>query len=85
VLVVLIVLAVAAFIKLQPTAPPLTLPTAAARPPAGSLDGRWDVAAGSVEGFRVQETILGLSNDSVGRTNAVTGTIRLRHSPSPSR
>ena len=74
-LVVLIVLAVGAFIKLQPTPAPLALPTAAASPPAGPLAGTWAVAAGSAAGFRVQETILGLSNDSVGRTNAVTGTI----------
>jgi polyisoprenoid-binding protein YceI len=74
---VLVVLAIAAFIKLQPTAPPLVLPTAAASPPAGPVDGTWDVAAGSVAGFRVQETILGLSNDSVGRTDAVTGTITI--------
>src|ERR1039457_1952313 len=74
-LIVLIVLAVGAFIKLQPPPAPLALPTAAASPPAGPLAGTWDVAAGSAAGFRVQETILGLSNDSVGRTNAVTRTL----------
>ena len=51
------------------------LPTAGARGPAGPLAGTWDVAAGSVAGFRVQETALGISNETVGRTHAVTGTI----------
>jgi polyisoprenoid-binding protein YceI len=76
-LVVLIVLAIGAFIKLQPTPAPLALPTAAASAPVGPLGGTWAVSAGSVAGFRVQETILGMSNDSVGRTNAVTGTLAL--------
>src|ERR1017187_6382493 len=48
---------------------------AGARGPAGPLAGTWDVAAGSVAGFRVQETALGISNETVGRTHAVTGTI----------
>ncbi len=73
VLAVLAVLAAVIFIKLQPAPAPLELPTAAASAPAGPLDGTWDVAAGSVAGFRVQETFLGMSNDTVGRTNAVTG------------
>lgn len=70
----LIVLAVAAWIKLQPAPAPLTLP-AAALAPAGPVDGTWQVAAGSVAGFRVQESALGFRNDTVGRTRAVTGTI----------
>jgi polyisoprenoid-binding protein YceI len=77
VLVVLVVLAVGAFIKLQPTLSPLVLPTAGVSAPAGPLQGTWDVAAGSAAGFRVPETALGISNDTVGRTNAVTGTIAL--------
>ena len=76
-LVVLVVLAAVIFIKLQPAPAPLALPTAAASAPAGPLDGTWDVAAGSVAGFRVQETFLGMSNDTVGRTHAVTGTITI--------
>jgi polyisoprenoid-binding protein YceI len=75
VLVVLVVVAVGAFIKLQPSLSPLVLPTATASTPVGPLGGTWDVAVGSLAGFRVQESFLGLSNDSVGRTNAVTGVI----------
>ena len=72
--VALLVLAVAAWIELQPAPAPLTLPAAAAAP-AGPVDGTWQVAAGSLAGFRVQESALGFSNDAVGRTRAVTGTI----------
>src|ERR1035438_4221818 len=82
VLVVLVVLAVGAFIKLQPTLSPLVLPTAGASAPAGPLAGTWDVAAGSVAGFRVHETALGISNDTGRRTHAVTRTIA---SPGPRR
>jgi polyisoprenoid-binding protein YceI len=74
-LVVLLVLAVGLFIKLQPTPAPLVLPSGAAGAPTGRLDGTWDVAAGSLAGFRVQETALGFSNDTVGRTSAVSGAV----------
>jgi polyisoprenoid-binding protein YceI len=74
-LVVLLVLAVGLFIKLQPTLAPLVLPGGAVSAPAGPLDGSWTVATGSVAGFRVQEIALGFSNDTVGRTSAVTGTL----------
>jgi hypothetical protein len=75
VLAVLAVAAVAIFIKLPPAPPPLALPTARASAPAGPLGGTWDAATGSVAGFRAQESALGFSNDVVGRTNAVTGTL----------
>jgi polyisoprenoid-binding protein YceI len=74
-LVALVVLAAALFIKLQPSPAPLALPTAAAGAPAGPLGGTWVAAAGSVAGFRVRESAFGMSNDTVGRTSAVTGTI----------
>jgi len=72
---VLIVAAAGAFIKLQPAAPALVLPTAHASTPVGPLDGTWAAGSGSVAGFRVREAALGFSNDVVGRTTAVTGTI----------
>jgi polyisoprenoid-binding protein YceI len=74
-LVLLVVLAVGLFVKLQPSPAPLTLPRGAARPPVGPVNGTWDVTAGSVAGFRVQESALGFSNDVVGRTEGVAGTI----------
>jgi polyisoprenoid-binding protein YceI len=64
-----------AFIKFQPTLAPLALPATTGSAPAGPLDGQWDAAAGSAAGFRVPETALGISNDAVGRTSAVTGTV----------
>jgi polyisoprenoid-binding protein YceI len=74
-LVVLVVLAAGIFIKLQPTLAPLALPTGAASAPAGPIDGTWAAAAGSAAGFRVRESAFGMSNDTAGRTSAVTGTI----------
>jgi polyisoprenoid-binding protein YceI len=72
-LVALIVLGAWAFIKFGPTAPPLALPTGPASTPAGPVNGSWAIADGSVAGFRVRESALGLSNDAVGRTTVVTG------------
>jgi polyisoprenoid-binding protein YceI len=74
-LVALVVAAAGIFIKLQPTLPALTLPTARASAPVGPVDGTWDVAAASAAGFRLREATLGFSNEVVGRTKAVTGTI----------
>jgi len=76
-LVVLLVAAVALFIKLQPTQPPLALPAGPASAPAGPLSGTWQAAPGSVAGFRVQESALGFSNDVVGRTSSVSGTLTI--------
>jgi polyisoprenoid-binding protein YceI len=72
-LLVLVVVAAVAIIRLQPSQPPLALPAAAAVP-AGQLDGTWHVATGSVAGFRVRESLLGVGNDVTGRTGDVTGT-----------
>jgi polyisoprenoid-binding protein YceI len=74
-LVVLVVLAAGLIVKLQPSAPPLALPVGAASAPVGPLNGSWAAAAGSVAGFRVRESAFGMSNDTVGRTSAVTGTV----------
>ncbi len=67
--------AVAAFIKLGPSAAALELPPGRVSTPAGPLSGVWQVSGGSLAGFRVQESALGLSNDVGGQTAAVTGTI----------
>jgi polyisoprenoid-binding protein YceI len=71
----IVVLVAWAFVKFGPTAAPLALPPGPASAPAGPLDGSWTVASGSIAGFRVQETALGMSNDAVGRTSAVAGAI----------
>lgn len=73
-LVALVVVAIAVFIK-QPAPPPLTLPAGSVSPPSGPAGGTWQAAPGSVAGFRVPESAMGISNDVVGRTSALTGTI----------
>ncbi len=78
VLVVLIAVA-AASVKPQAGPPPLALPTAAAAPAAGPVDGRWSLGAGSVAGFRVSQNILGKHADMVGRTHTFTGSITVAH------
>jgi hypothetical protein len=62
-------------VKLQPSPAPLVLPTGAAAAPVGPLNGTWDVAPGSLAGFRVRETAVGMTNETVGRTSDVTGTV----------
>lgn len=73
-LAVIVVGGAAIFVRSQPSAAPLTLPSGAARPTAGPADGTWDVTAGSAAGFRIRESALGFGNDVTGRTTAVTGT-----------
>jgi polyisoprenoid-binding protein YceI len=76
-LILLVVLAVGLFVTLQPSPAPLTLPSGAARPAVGPVDGMWSSVAGSVAGFRVRESALGFSNEVVGRANGVAGTITI--------
>jgi deazaflavin-dependent oxidoreductase (nitroreductase family) len=74
-IVIVVIGAIAAFVKFGPSAPALALPAGTVRAPAGPLDGTWQVAAGSRAGFRVKEYVIGLSNYVGGTTQAVTGTI----------
>jgi polyisoprenoid-binding protein YceI len=72
---VLALLAAAVYFVVSPAAAaPLALP---ARPaaPAGPVSGTWSVARGSLAGFRVPVTAVGISHDVVGRTGAVTGSV----------
>jgi polyisoprenoid-binding protein YceI len=73
------------------SAPPLTLPTVTTTPVAAGattpstatstgavvVDGVWNVSSGSTAGYRVQETLFGVSNTAIGRTSAVTGSITI--------
>lgn len=63
------------FIVDQPSPAPLTLPRARAAAPAGPLNGTWGITAGSVAGFRVRASALGIGTDVVGRTSVVSGAI----------
>jgi polyisoprenoid-binding protein YceI len=73
VLVVLIVGLVAVASKPQPVPAPLTLPATAATA-VGPADGTYQPTSGSVAGFRIEQTVLGLTSDVVGRTTDITGT-----------
>jgi polyisoprenoid-binding protein YceI len=42
---------------------------------SGELAGTWTVGAGSIAGYRVEETLFGQSSEAAGRTEAVTGEI----------
>ncbi|MET8162594.1 YceI family protein [Sphaerisporangium sp. NPDC005289] len=77
-LVVVTLVTAALAVKLQPTPAPLTLPASAAAP-VGPLDGTWQVSPESVAGFRVEQTVLGLTSDVVGRTEGVTGSVVIAH------
>jgi deazaflavin-dependent oxidoreductase (nitroreductase family) len=57
----------------RPGPPPLALPSSAADAPVGPLDGHWTVSEGSIAGFRIDQVVLGLRADVVGRTGEVTG------------
>ncbi len=41
------------------------------------VDGNWNIATGSVVGYRIKETLFGQSNTAVGRTSTVTGSIAI--------
>lgn len=73
-LVVVVVVAVIA-VKPRPAPAPLALPSSAAAAPSGPLDGTWRATSGSVAGFRVQQTAIGMTSDVVGRTKDITGTV----------
>ena len=73
---VLVVALVATAIKLQPTPAPLTLP-ATVTTPIGPPDGTYRAVTGSIAGFRIQQSVMGLTSDVVGRTDDVTGTVTI--------
>ena len=62
------------FVVSPPAAAPLALSRSAAAP-VGPVSGTWSVASGSVAGFRVRASAVGIGHDVVGRTSAVTGSI----------
>jgi polyisoprenoid-binding protein YceI len=42
-----------------------------------AVSGTWNIASGSIAGYRIQETLFGQSNTAVGRTSAITGSITI--------
>jgi hypothetical protein len=67
-LAVLVVLAGALALRFWASSPPLALPGGPVAALAGPVDGAWAAGAGSVAGFRVRESALGMSGDVTGRT-----------------
>ena len=63
----------------------LELPTSSASTTSGtskgsgstssSLDGNWNVGAGSMAGYRVQEVLVGQNATAVGRTSKIWGSL----------
>src|SRR4051794_23026095 len=52
--------------------------TATTAPPAASaVSGGWHPTTGSVLGYRVKEVLFGQSNEAVGRTSDVTGSMTI--------
>jgi polyisoprenoid-binding protein YceI len=74
-IVIVIVVASAAFVAGQSAPAALRLPRDTPGAPVGPANGSWRVTAGSVAGFRLRESVIGLSNDVVGRTTAVRGVV----------
>jgi polyisoprenoid-binding protein YceI len=73
VLIALVLVATAVAVKLQPVPAPLAVPATTAAP-AGPTDGTWQVTSESLAGFRIDQTVLALTSEVVGRTSDVTGT-----------
>jgi len=44
---------------------------------AGTVDGTWSIANGSIAGYRVNEVLFGQSNEAVGRTSSITGSVTI--------
>jgi polyisoprenoid-binding protein YceI len=44
---------------------------------SSTVDGTWNIATGSVAGYRIKETLFGQSNTAVGRTSTITGSITI--------
>lgn len=44
----------------------------------GEKNGVWTVTDGSVVGYRIEEVLFGQSNEAVGRTSSITGSVALR-------
>jgi polyisoprenoid-binding protein YceI len=51
--------------------------TRAAGAASTTVDGTWNIATGSVAGYRIKETLFGQSNTAVGRTSTITGSITI--------
>jgi polyisoprenoid-binding protein YceI len=62
-----------------PAPKPLSLPPSTATGRAEVPSGVWRATSASTVGYRVHEVLFGQSNEAVGRTHSVTGSITLSH------
>jgi len=76
-IILLVVVAALVFFASEPAPAVLTLPREAPSAPVGPVDGGWRVSAGSVAGFRLQQSVIGLTKDVAGRTAAVSGMVSI--------
>src|ERR1700722_18318872 len=54
-----------------------SLGTSAGSTSSTALNGTWSVGAGSIVGYRVQETLIGQQSTAVGRTKTISGSITI--------
>lgn len=59
----------------SPSATPSTGETTGSSGGGESTDGTWKVADGSIVGYRVKEVLFGQTNEAVGRTDAIDGSM----------
>ncbi len=52
-------------------------PSKGSASPSSSLDGNWNVGAGSMAGYRVQEVLVGQNATAVGRTSKIWGSLAI--------
>ena len=52
-------------------------PSKGSASPSSSLDGNWNVGAGSMAGYRVQEVLVGQNATAVGRTSKIWGSLTI--------
>jgi polyisoprenoid-binding protein YceI len=61
----------------EPTETSTTVATTVTTVATSATDGEWAVVAESIVGYRVKEVIVGQKTEGVGRTSAVTGSLKI--------
>ena len=61
----------------EPTETSTTVATTVTTDATSATDGEWAVVAESIVGYRVKEVIVGQKTEGVGRTSAVTGSLKI--------
>ena len=61
----------------EPTETTTTVATTVTTVDTSATDGEWAVVAESIVGYRVKEVVIGQKTEGVGRTSAVTGSLKI--------